>query len=411
MNTVQRRCRGAQRLYSRALRTAARIAGCCLLLASFAGQGGGSNEPLFVFENGTENVIDAKAQQWHTQFEQNGDYWESWYFIAQMHDGGVLFAVASITNLGLRTFEGICDLSYHPPEGKTVSFHREFPRKEIRAAPDKLDLAIGTCRVSGHGRTTEFAVSDPEIDLQLAFAGTLPPYQFGNGTVYFHADRSAQWTLGITAPRAKVSGELRTHGMRLRLAGNGYHDHSWSTIKVPSMLRRWYTLRIFDRKYTPILHDQRFTDSFGGGENQFALLGVEDKIVAAPRAFSYVARKWHRDEASGLEIPTEFSLELSSNGYTVRGAVREQRLLESIDVLEHISWPIRILIKAFYAKPRLVRYIARYDLDITSPRGATEHISGTAPVEVNDYLGVGSSGSQQGAALGAGLALPVSAGP
>jgi hypothetical protein len=183
------------------------------------------------------------------------------------------------------------------------------------------------------------------------------------------------------APRATVTGTLKANDLSIALAGNGYYDHNWSTIKLPAMLKRWLTLRVFDPKYTLILHDQHLTDTFGGGTNRFALLGSSNTLIGSVSTFSYTPRRWRQDHSSGFDIPTELSLEITTAGYAVKGTIQEYRHLDSIDALAHLSWPVRVMIQAFYAKPYFIRYLVRYELDITSTEGATEHISGIAPAE------------------------------
>ena len=114
-------------------------------------------------------------------------------------------------------------------------------------------------------------------------------------------------------------------------------------------------------------------------------MGSHDALIGPANNFSYTPVRWRKDHNSGFDIPTELSLELTTAGYTVKGTIREHRFLDSIDALASISWPVRMMIQAFYAKPYFIRYLVRYELDITNKRGVTEHISGIAPAEAVYY--------------------------
>jgi hypothetical protein len=362
--------------------------GCCLLLSALlAGRPlvAHAAEAVFAFEKEGPSMLDAKGQAWHAEFEKNGDYGESWFFMDRTADGGTMFAMLSITNLGLHTYDGICDVSYYSADGKTHSMHKELRRDDIVASTAKMDTKIGKNRTWVEGDTYRFKVDEAEMKLDLIYRAQVPAYQFGGGHIRFYADKSVDWGMGIMAPRAAVAGSLTVDGKTYDMAGLGYSDHSYTTIKLPTMLSRWITLRLYDPKYTFIVHDQKLGDKFGGTANRFGLLGTADSMVGASRSFTYEPVTWRKDEKSGYKMPTEFQVEFKAGGSTVRGTVKEERFLESIDVLSQVSWPVRTLIKAFYSKPYLMRYLVHYELDVTNAEGTTEHIAGLATAEANFY--------------------------
>ncbi|MFW6369089.1 MAG: hypothetical protein ACOC0J_00725, partial [Myxococcota bacterium] len=168
-------------------------------------------------------------------------------------------------------------------------------------------------------------------------------------------------------------------------SGNGYHDHGWSTIKMPTFVKRWYTVRLFHDNYTIIAHRIHLQDRFGGGTIDMGILAHDGKIVGTSRNLRYRPTSWREDSNSGYRVPAVTELGMQTGGYRVSGRFSESRFVDSIDVLGQVSWPVRAVIRAFYTKPFMLRFMSDYELEITSRDGETEQITGQAIMEANYY--------------------------
>ena len=348
------------------------------LIVSFAALGA---EPISKFEPDGTRGVSADFQRWHSEFEDNGNYGESYFFVARCDDGSTLFTMLSITNLGLSTFAASLDLQFYAMDGRKWNLHHEYDRDDITAAPDRMDITIGPARTWGGGDAYHVTINESDVQLDFHLANELPSYKFGSGKVLFYADQSAEYTLGISAPRAASSGSITLDGERFDLAGKGYHDHGWATIKMPSFIREWYAVRMFSPDHTLVLHRQFLQPKFGG-ENKFGLVGHQGEIVGTTRNFRLEGTKF-REEA-GHRLPTEIDVLINTSGYKVTGTITELRYQESIDVLGRISFPVRMAIKAFYTNPYFLRYMGQCELDFTKD-GVTEHVSHECLVEIDYY--------------------------
>ena len=246
-----------------------------------------------------------------------------------------------------------------------------------------MDLTIGNGRVWGGGSAYHFTVDEPDCKLQLDLSNALPSWKMGDGKVSFYADKSAEWTLGLNAPRAKASGSLTMDGQTWSLAGSAYHDHGWATIKVPTFARKWFTLRIYDPTLTLILHHIYLTDKFGKENVKMGLVGIDGRIAGSSRNFIFQPTAW-RTHTSGRQVPTSINVTVNTSGYAITGTVTESRFLEGVDVLGRLSWPIRTAIKTFYTNVWFFRFMGHYELEITKD-GQTTHVSGEGLVESNYY--------------------------
>ena len=338
-------------------------------------------EPISKFEPDGTKGVSADFQRWHSEFEDVGDYGESWFFVSRCEDGSTLFTMLSITNLGLSTFAASVDLQFYAMDGRKWNLHHEYDRDDITAATDRMDITVGPAHVWGGGDAYHVTINESDVQLDFHLNNELPSYKFGSGKVLFYEDQSAEYTLGISAPRARASGTITLGGERFDLTGHGYHDHGWSTIKMPSFIREWYAIRMFDEKYTLVLHRQFLQPKFGG-ENNFGLLGVDGQIVGTTRNF-WLNPTARRQEA-GHSLPTELAVLINTSGYKVEGTITELRYQESIDVLGRISFPVRMAIKAFYTNPYFLRYMGQCEFDVTKD-GITEHVSHECLVEIDYY--------------------------
>lgn len=342
-------------------------------------------DPFYAFEGKNSDWISNEGQAWHDQYEDDGDYGESWFFLGKTDDGGSYFVLLSITNLGMSTYGGVVDINYYSPKGEEYLYHYEIDREDQKVSAEKMDVKIGKARAWRKGSTYRVKITEDDAQVDLTLACAVPAFQWGGGQVDFYEDRSALWGLGLNCARGASSGTFEAKGKSFSLAGTGYHDHGVATIKMPTFLARWYTLRLWDPKLTVILHQQYMSDTFGSKLNRFALVGTADKLIAGARRFTYKPLAWREDDDSGNKIPTELALALKAGGYTITGTVKESRFIDSVDVLGQISWPIRTMIKAFYSDPYLIRYFVQYELDVTDKDGTEEHLSGVGIAEANYY--------------------------
>jgi len=343
---------------------------CCLAQAAEA--------PILY--QGADGSVPPSFQAWHPQFEDNGSYGESWFYVVQAHDGGALFVLLSVTNLGLRTFDGSVDLQYYAPDGRRFGAHQEVHRDQIAGSSQRADMRIGGAHARGGEGSWQLTVQEGEVQLDLSLDQALPSFRFGDGKVRF-AD-GAEYTVGINTPRAQSSGSISFGQERFDLRGLGYHDHGWATKKLPSFMHTWYALRLQGERYSLVLHRQLFEQDHGAVENRFGLLAGDGRVLAASRDFQLDVTRSRT--VGSYQLPAELAIDFDAQGYQVRGSCAEQRFLEDIDVLAAISLPVRLAIKAFYSDPHLLRAGMRCRLEVTQG-GETELLEGEALVETDYY--------------------------
>ena len=196
---------------------------------------------------------------------------------------------------------------------------------------------------------------------------------FGDGQMKFYKDKSAEWALGINVPYGHSSGKITVGGKTYDLTGNVYSDHGWATIKMPDFVSEWRTLRVYNGAKSIVLHQQFLTKTFGGVEQAFGLFSADGKTMLPLTAVNLKPSASEKHK-TGYQRPTAFNFSAKAGKYTIAGSMKESRFLDAIDVLAQVTWPVRVLIKAFYANPHLFRHITTYDFTITGPDGKTESL-------------------------------------
>ena len=341
-------------------------------------------KPVFPFGTHVIETVPAAFQAWHPAFEKNNDYAEVWFMMVHADDGAVLFASLMITNLGLKTFDGIIDVQFYAADGSKYYLHKELRRDEVKASTTKMDVTIEEARVWSDEAGYHLRLRYKEMSIDLDIVNKMPSVLFGNGKVSFFQDKSAEWALGINVPYGKASGKLDAGGRLYSLRGNAYHDHGYATIKTPDFVREWRTLRIYKGDIGLALHHQFLTKRFGNGDHRFGVFSVDGKtnmplydIELRPTAV--------RKHKTGYKIPTAYTFSAKAKGYTITGQLEEARFLDDVDVLGQVSWAARMLIKAFYAAPYMFRSVFDYELDIVGPDNRKTKIKGRSVVESNSF--------------------------
>lgn len=245
-------------------------------------------------------------------------------------------------------------------------------------------MTIGPNRLRGNENTYHLSINEARFRLDLTLKGSLPAFQFGNGRVTFYEDQSAEWDIGFDIPRAVASGTLTAGEKKFSLAGNGYHDHTWSTIKLPAFIKNWHTLRFYQERFAIILHQVHLTQQFGGGLLCIGIIGDDHKLIPI-RSFLYKPLKWREEKTSGLTIPTELQLCIKKNNYVITGTIKEVRFLDSSDVLGQLAWPLQTLIKPFYTNPYFIRFLAKCDINVIDKNGSQHTLSGNGVIGWNSY--------------------------
>lgn len=334
-------------------------------------------EPIRVYEGPAAPGIPIEFMRFHN-LEKAKNYGESWYFFVQNDDGAIFFASLAVTNLGLHTFDSTLNATFVPPGGKPVKIHKEFGRKELKASATDYDVQIGRDRAWGAPPEYHLTIDEKEMKADVTLSAGLPAFRRGDGLVRVgKGGARGEYGYGINAPCARASGTVTVGGTAYTLAGAGYHDHSWQTLKMTDIARKTVSLRLWHGGLTLDFQDHYLKDGYGGGKVQVGLVGRDGKIIAELGAYALTLSDMKKVKGSPYEYPGRMELDFNAGGVRAAGTLTVDEPFQSLDMLADLSWPVRMAVRAFYGRPWVYRMRAHYELTVTID-GKSEKIQGEA---------------------------------
>lgn len=306
--------------------------------------------------------------------EKESNYGENWLFFIQQEDGTHFYSMLTITNVGLHTYDCYVNLAFVPAGGTLTKIHKEYRRDKLKASTEIYDVKIAKNRAWGTPPNFHLKIREDNFKADLDFHSELPSYRAGSGKILIGKNKK-ECGYGINAPRARASGSITVGDKRYSINGHGYHDHEWQTIKATEFSRGGCYLLVWHDDLTIILQDTYLKDAYGGGKLQLGLVGKGGKILAENNRYTMDITTTKKDKPSGYEWPDTIIIDFASDNVKVTGTVQATSVIQNMDMLAELSWPIRFFIRAFVSNPWLHRTWATYDLQVTIG-GETQQITG-----------------------------------
>ncbi len=305
--------------------------------------------------------------------EKESDYGENWLFFVQQKDGTNFYATLTITNVGFHTYDCYVNVGFAPVGKPFVKVHKEYRRDKLRASKDVFDVAIAANRAWGAPPTYHLKINEDGFKADIAFDAELPPYRVGNGKIPV-PNTKKEYAYGINTPRAHATGSITTGGVTYAIDGLGFFDHEWQTAKVSNFSNGGFYVLLWHDDLTIILQDT-FLKGNAGKKIQLGLVGKGNRIVAESQNYMMEIAKKGKDPDSGYEWPQTVKVEFAAGDVQVTGTLKTTAVIQNMDMLAELSWPIRVFVRTFVSNPWARRTWASYDLNVTIA-GKRQHITG-----------------------------------
>jgi len=293
----------------------------------------------------------------------SSSYGESWFIVAYDNQRNSVWALVSVSNYHpFKKMAGTVDICYYEGE-KSYCGHGEYDKDSTSAEQNKLNVAVGNCRIYGKYPTFFYKLKEGNVEMDLKFEAKLPSSMTGGSKVFFN-NRKQFWADGVLAPYADVSGTVTVDGKSRNFTGFGYADHGYATIKVPTFSKRWHILRAFDG-HNAINYIQIVTkDDFQPREVGHLLYGRDGKIFCNAPDFALLPVKTAIEPKTGLTYATEYELSYKGPNVQISGKIKVFRIIEAIDVFRILSAPVRMVVKTLYSNAYQFRYVGEVDMEI-----------------------------------------------
>ncbi len=314
-------------------------------------------------------------------YVDRSSYGEGWFWLSSMSDGSYSFSNFMISNIGFGKNKPTVDMTVWEPSGQTYTARLPFKEGALKSVPGRMDLAIGENRISGSYPNFSFKASEKDVAIEMQYHATLPTFTINSGRVVYGSPDD-YYSLYVTAPRATISGTVRTPSGTRTVTGFGYTDHGIVTMMPYDYSKRWLTLRCFDQKYTLDILEFTVPKKWGGGRVPLIVFGAGDKLVYGGSQFTLTPTGWQTEPKYGQKYPSRVDFLIDRpNKVKVEGFYTFDKLMHSVDMLSQLSTFERTVAK-FFAKSYIMRFLSTVEGTVTMPDGSTDTFKTPAVAEV-----------------------------
>lgn len=308
-------------------------------------------------------------------------YTESWFFLAKLDQGYILYATVFITNMGLSKFSPGVEFSLFTPDGRRLAVKKEYTNSDVHALTDAYSVRVGKNAVGGGHPAYSLHLEENDVVIDLSFRSLHPMWRMGDGTIYFGEGRKKYWRFVVPCPGGTVSGRIEAEGKKIDVTGSGYHDHSLLTIPASSFSKEWHNIHIFGKNMTVNILDMVTSGKYGGRSLGFAAAFYHDGSHRETRSYTVSPEDPVRDAEYGYAYPMRIDFRISGPGCFMKGRLRGKKLLEKMDILSNLHPVSRAFVKTFIANPVYYRVLSEFEIDGDSG-GRITTLSGEAVYEI-----------------------------
>ena len=220
-------------------------------------------------------------------------------------------------------------LCAEPAAGDPIVAIGRYDRATYRAETDRCWVKIGECLAMDAGNCYRLDLRQGRLAAELTFWPTLPGWKAGTGHLLADPTNSRHFDWIVPLPRARVEGTLSVDGRPQQVTGEGYHDHNWGNVYLPSAFRGWTWGRIMADDWTLIFGDVVSRGSPPAHVTPFLLAHGEQIVVTTDR-ISVTGKDPLREPQTGRELFGKLHLS-SSAGPSVRLELETRRKVEALD--------------------------------------------------------------------------------
>ncbi len=318
--------------------------------------------------------------------DNNSSWGESWYMLALDEAGNQIWVLFSVSNYHpLYKFAGTVTLFYYEADGETHQGHAEFQGKDVRGDLERLDIDIGGNTIKGAYPTYRLKATAEGLSLDLIYEAEAPDLLLGQGRLGFGNKAEEYWTVGVIAPRAKVTGTVSANGREIPFLGKGYFDHGRSNIKLPKFSKWWFVLRIFDKDFNLGIINMIFKDNYSPGSVEVMYVTLGDRIIVNTGAVKIRRSGSVEHPESGVVYPDTFEIEYDLEGTKLTGTIKLTKMIGYLNVLDRLSALARTVVKTLYTDPWQFRLTGEADLTLEHAGQVRRITSGQVVGEVHYY--------------------------
>lgn len=297
------------------------------------------------------------------QMLEDGDYLDSLNMAVFPDDGSVLFMQAVVSNLGFSSHAPAVHIKYFEPGGTKLFYGKDYKPEELKLSQDRASIEIGPCRYQYQEDTRGYkvhAVSHPGADRAIEVDLQIVPDSMGfkaqDGKIYMGAEREDWFYEAFPMPRGRISGWVSVDGKRKEIKGNGFVSRTVQNLKPHLLGTTWHIVKIQNAEATLNMTSFLTPEEFGRQRSIVGSFSRDGKTVAVILDGSVEAVDPVLDPETDYAYPRELVYRwkgstVDGRPFSAEARFAPDRIIDKFDVLAHLPWILRVIIKAFIARP------------------------------------------------------------
>jgi hypothetical protein len=313
------------------------------------------------------------VEPWEDGFRtrpERGEF-EWWYFDAHLKDGTttvIVFLTKSILN-PKAPFEPQVTITINKANGKKIFRVVKTTPEHFSSARDRCDVHIEKCFVHGDLKMCSLHVEapsegeEPEIKIDLDFVGTVNAWRPGAGKIYSGEEKKSYFAWLAAIPFGNVHGKVIVAGKERRVSGEGYHDHNWGNVALPSVLSHWVWGRASLEGFNLIFVEMTSRRTYGSQTLPVFLLTKGRKILVEDGRPLQVVQNSFIRHSSGKRYPGELIFRLQNEEGSVSLELTDPEVIEATSLLTMLPiWQQKIA--RMFTNPYYFRFSSQLDLEV-----------------------------------------------
>jgi len=208
------------------------------------------------------------------------------------------------------------------------------------------------------------------------------PLMFGDGFVYFSEDKKSLFKMTYTMPRATVSGTVLKGKESINFEGWGFVSHFGHNIQPHRYSLKWQLFKLHTPEISLVMALLTCPKAMNYYQISHGYYVQDNELVAATMDNHVDVPESSYDRDTGYNQP--HSSKWTWKGKTKDGkdfvaevSIPHKRLLDKVDILGTLPWVIRIIIKAFLARPYHYQWLDQATVTVTID-GVSKQYNGEA---------------------------------
>jgi len=354
--------------------------------------GSSKPDPVFYPKPSDDYVRPLNESDLAVELRDDADLYDSTSFVITGKDNSLIFLQAIMANMRpMYTAQVGIHIKYVDPAGKATVFSQKYDNSKWSF--EGTNISIGGFKIMREAQTNGYHIIVDDKDCKQIKGELKVASNEGGGIKFcddgktaFTDDRSTYSAMFYAIPRATITGELLVNGERIPIDAYGFVSHFVQNMKPHKAALKWSMMK-FHSPELSLISDQLLTPKqYGKEQISHGLFVYNNKLTAVTVDNKIVYPTAQRDRDTGYDAPT--SAEYSWHGKTFEGEdftavikLVPTNLIDKVDILGHLPWAIRMVIKAFVARPYHYQWLDTATAEVTIG-GNTFTVEGKALHEV-----------------------------